>query len=813
MLLHDIQHAIRSLWRGRGITLGIVLCLALGMGATSAIFSVLNAALLKALPFAEADRLVVFYDTQLSPEGNLQEFRVSPLNVDAWKRQNEVFTEIAAAEPTGVSLVDGGEPLYLLAASVTANFFSTLGVKPILGRTISSEEDRVGGAAPVVILSHGLWHRHFGGDPTIVDKAVNLDGRTCTVIGIMPPGVGFPEGLENAPPRDLWMPLGLDPNRIPQGRWHNLFVVGRLGSGVSLEEAQHHMDTIAQRLAEEYPETNTGWGVRLRPMRLAMVGKDVESALFLLMIGVSALLLIACVNVASMLLARAASRGSEVALRVALGAGRGRLLRLMLLESVFLALLGAAAGLLLARLTVAPLVALSELTVPAFREIEIDLSVFGFTLIVAIGTGVLCGLAPALKFLDADVRQVLVEGGQRTGAGRWGRRFQAGLVVGEIALILSLLVGTGLMTRSFQRLLRVEPGFRSDNLLTMRTRLVPSRYPEYHQVDTFVERLLARLETLPGVESATVTSVLPIGDLETLAVFTVHGRPLKDPNEMLLTNSRVVGPDFFPTLGIPIIEGRALSATDRAVSAGVVVVSRHMAEQYWPGQSPLGRQVKRGGPSSEEPWLTIVGVAADVRDSGLDVDIGNTWYLPLSQARIRGLQVVVRVASEPLSLVTAVRREVWSIDPAQAIYDVKTVADMVSGSLARERFSTVLLGTFTTVGLILAVLGIYGIMSYSVHQRTAEIGIRMALGARSLGVQQMILRQGAMLVALGLAIGLFLSFLINRSFVNLLFEIQPSDPSTLAVMAGSLAVVALLATYLPVRRVTRVHPAAVLKSL
>ncbi len=807
MFQHDLRYAIRSLGRDRVITLGIVLCLATGMGATSAIFTVLNEALLKPLPFGEADRLTILYDTQRSPDGTEREYPVSPANFDAWRRMNQTFDEIAASAPRDVNLTGAGEPMRLPAAEVVANFFSTLGVEPILGRTFSPGEDQLGGVAPAVVISYGLWQRRFGGDPAIVDQPILLNDHSYTVIGIMPKGFGFPEGLEGYEARDVWMPLGVDPHL---GGYHFLFVVGRLRADIPLAKAQGDMDVIAEYLVREFPETNNGFGVRVVPMQEALVGSDLRLALLRLWMGVCFLLAIACINVAGILLARATTRSGETALRTALGCSRGRLLRLLLTESVSLALLGAAGSFLLTWLIVPPLIGLSGLTVPAFRGMTVEWSVLGFNLVVAVIAGILFGLVPALKLLGTSRPDELLNGSTRAGTSRWGRRFHAGLVVGEIGLSLVLLVGAGLMIKSFYRLQQVDPGFRTENLLTMRLYLSPVRYQDQQQRNAFIERILTEIRSLPGAESATACSVLPIGDLDMGSMFEVRDRVPAEPNEVLITYHRAVGSRFFETADLPIVEGRPFNVNDHADSPMVVIVSRHMAREYWPGTSPLGRQVKQAGP---EPWFTVVGVAEDVHDSALDAKTGSTWYRPYSQHSDELYRLVIGTASEPLSLVPEVRRAIWSVDPNQAFYDVRTAAEMVSDSLARERFSTVLLCIFAAMGLILASLGIYGLMSYSVNQRTAEVGIRMALGADRGRVRWMILRWGATLTAIGLAIGLIFSVIVNRLFTSLLFDVGPSDPPTVAAMVVFLAAVALLATYLPARRASRIEPAESLKSL
>lgn len=811
-LRQDLRLAGRRLLRNRAVSFGIIVCLALGIGATTAIFSVVQAVLLRPLPFPEAARLAVIFDTHRAPGGEMDPYQASPRNFTAWRQQSKSFEQLAASRVMDVNLTGEDEPERLKGGAVTAGFFSLLGVEPLLGRTFDAGEDQPGAPAQVVILSHGLWQRRFGGDRGIVGRSLVLDGRSHVVVGVMPPGLRFPEGVESLEPRDLWLPLGLDSETLPQAGYHFLVAVARLRPGVSMDQAASELQTIAGRLARDYPDTNADWGVRLTPLREAIYGQGTRPGLLLLLLAGGFVLLIACANVASMLLARAVARGDEFGLRRALGAPRRRLIGHVLTESLLLALLGGVGGLLLAFLGTAPLAALSPLEFPTFQHIRIDWTVLSAALALSLISGVLFGIAPALRLSAVGQENLLVQGSSRTTVGRWGRRLQATLVVAEIALVVVLLVGAGLLLRSFQRLRAVDPGFIVDNVLTLRLGLSAEKYPEAHQQVAYAEQIVDRVRALPGVLASGVVSFLPIGDPVIHGGFTVENRPLASPNEILLAHHRQVDPGYFETLGLRMVEGRPLTRQDHAAASMAVVVSRELARQYWPGQSALGKRVKRGGPSSTRPWMTVVGVTEDVRDTGLNVETGATWYLPYAQHPRETFRLVVRTAGEPESLLRPVREAIWSIDPDQSFSDVTTVRELVAGSLSRQRFNTLLLGLFAGLGLVLATLGVYGVMSYTTGLRTHEVAIRMALGARRHQVLRGILGQGMAIAGVGLVVGLLVSYALRRSISAFLFEVKPTDPATLIVTVLFLAVVAGLAVYVPARRAALLDPMNILRA-
>nr|QEO73631.1 hypothetical protein [uncultured bacterium] len=812
MLMQDLRYALRVLAKNRGFTLGVILCLALGIGANSAIFSVVSAALLRPMPFEEPERLVMLFSTHADAGGEPQLFRVRAANFLEWRKQDEPFEFLEPIQLRAINLTGTGEPERLRGARVTRELFNLLGVKPMLGRSFLPEEDRPGAPAPVVVLSHGLWLRSFGGDPSIVGRDVILDGEKYTVIGIMPRGFTFPEGKELTEARDLWLPLGLGPSTVEDREAQNLLVAGRLRDGISLEQAQAAMDTVARRLELELPADNKGWGVEVMPLRRAAFGEDLQPVLFILLIAVGLVLLIACANVSSLLLARASTQGEEVAIRTALGAGRLRLVRQLLTESLVLALLGGALGLLLAFLFLRPLVALSPVTFPGFQQVAIDLRVLGFTLALSVLTGILFGFVPALRQSDAYLGNVLRQAGTRASGGRQNRRLQGFLVVGEVALVLLLLVGSGLTIKSFLKLQRVDPGFDTSNMLAMQLMLSNTRYPDTEQRADVVRRFLERVSAVPGVVSASTATVLPLGDPTVSTAFSVEGRPAA-PGEVMITNHRIVSASYFDTIRLPFFQGEAFRDTDGGESGGVVVVSKEFARRYWPGQSPLGKRVKQGPLDSDRPWMRVVGVVEDVRDSALNEDVGTAWYVPYTLLDIRGFRLIVRTAGDPMSFLPAVRKALREVDPEQPISHVATVDEMVSGTLAKERFNTFLLSIFAGMGLVLASMGIYGVMSYSVSQRVHEIGVRMALGAEGRQVLLLVLRQGLALTLLGLGLGLLGSLALPRVFARLLFEVDPADPAILAATSLILTTVAALAIYVPARRATRVDPLVVIKAL
>jgi putative ABC transport system permease protein len=694
---------------------------------------------------------------------------------------------------------------------VTADFFHVLGVKPLLGRTLLPDVDRPGGER-VAVISHALWQRRFGADQNMVGKSIRLDDESFTVVGVMPPEFQYPDTDSElwAASRDIvpatYLPENPDPTTIRS--LHYLNVIARLKPGVTREQAQAEMETISSRLEAQYPNENTGHTSRVVALHEQVVG-DVRSALLVLLGAVGFVLLIACANVANLLLARATARQKEMSIRTALGAGRLRLIRQMLTESTLLSLAGGAVGLMLALWGVDLLVALSPENLPRLKEIGLDGRVVGFTLAVSVLTGMIFGLAPALQASKQDLTSALKESARGSMGGFGRRRTRNLLVIAEVALALVLLIGAGLMVRSFWRLQRVDPGFNPQNLLTMELSLPSSKYAKEEQMADFYKRVMGRIETLPGVESVGATWMLPLSGQDAGSGMDIEGRPHAAPGEGLRSTFSSVSARYFRTMGIPLVRGRDFTDQDTATTPGVVIINETFARRYFPGEDPLGKRMKRGG--ENRPWLTIVGIVGDVRHLSLADEPRTEFYLSSLQTPYPFMNVVVRTASDPVNLMTAIRQEVWAVDRDQPVANVETMRQRVADALAGARFNTLLLGLFAAVAMILSAVGIYGIMAYSVIQRTHEIGIRMALGAGQRDILRMVVGQGMRLALVGVALGLFASFALTRVMASLLYGVTATDPLTFAGVALALLIVALLACYLPARRATKVDPMVALR--
>jgi len=796
LTVHDVRLSTRFLLRDRGFTPVALLCLALGIGGNLVVFTIVDSVLLRPLPYKEPERLLMVFDSHAGPDGAPEQYVVSPPNYAAWKRETRVFAQLAAAIPQSVSLAGAGEPEKIQGAAVSADWFATLGARPLLGRTFSSEEDTPPGRA-VTLLGEGLWRSRFGGDPHILGRTVRLDGTSYTVIGVMPASCDFPDRSR------LWTPLALDPLQEPQRLYHLLYVLGRLAPGATPEQAQAEMSALARRLELAFPDTNQGWGVELQSIREYLEG-DLRPVLLILQAAVALVLLIACANVASLMLARFEQRRGEFALRAALGETRKGLVRQLLTEAFLLAALGgilgtafAWIGLRWARTAVPPETIAVEMLRP-------DARLLGFAMLLVLGAGLLTGLVPVLSRREKSLQSLLPEGANRASAGRNRRRAMELLVIAEVSVVVILLVATSLLARSYLHLKKVPLGYSAHNLLTLRITFPETRYPDKTQRIALLQRALAHIEALPGVESAGATIVLPVGDRTVSALFSVKGRPPASPGEMLLINNRMVSPKYLQTLQIPLLEGRYLLETDRADTQGVVVVSRAMAEAYWPGQNALGKQVKRGGPTSENPWLTVVGVVADVQDTSLGAAVSPTWYLPMTQHSFLEYSLAVRTTGNPLSVAPDVRKAIWSLDPELPVERVMTMEQLLAESVGKERFSASLIGLFTALGLALAAAGLYGLMSYSVSRRTHEFGIRMALGAERRSLLVMVLTRTMLLAAAGLVLGSVLSVLLGQPLASLLFQVEPLDPIAFLSAGLLLLAVAFAAGFIPASRATRV---------
>jgi putative ABC transport system permease protein len=797
-LLQDIRYGIRGFVKRPGFTIIALMALALGIGANTAIFSLVNAVLLRPLPFAEPSRLVWVFGNIRNGSNRAS---VAPLDFLDFRQQNTTFEQFAASfsVPLPLNLTGTGEPERLSAAAITGNYFQALGVQPLLGRGFQIENEQPA-QNQVVVLGYALWQKRFGGDQAIVGKKVTLDGKTSEVIGVMPQDFSFPQAAQ------LWVPLNFDLGpEMKQRKAHFLRPVGRLKPGVTLAQAQADTDAIARRLEEQFPATNTGWNLRLLPLQEHLVG-NIRPTLFILFGAVGFVLLIACANVANLLLVRAAAREREIALRTALGAGRLRIVRQMITESVLLALAGGALGALLAIWGVELLVKLSEGTIPSTAKVKIDLTVLAFTLGISVITGLLFGLAPALRTLKLNLTDTLKEGGRGAGEGSPRNRIRSALVVIESAVAVVLLVGAGLLIRSFLQLQSVNPGFDTHGVLTMRVDLPRAKYPKPEKAGPFFAELEDRVAGLPGVEKVGLITELPLSGQPNDMPFTVEGRPPLAPDQKLGADFRRVNSQYFESLRIPLLRGRNFTEPETHQSARVLIISDLLARAVFPDEEPLGKRLVM---SWDDQPFEIIGIVGDIRHRSMESDPLPAMYLPTVQTP--WMNLVIRTSGDPAGLAPAVRREVQAIDPDQPVAAIRTMDEWLENSVATSRYRTALLGLLALVALLLAATGIYGVMSYSVTQRTHEIGVRMALGAKRFDVLRLVVSQGMMLVVLGVVIGVAGAFALTRVMSTLLFGVTAKDPLTFISVAVLLTLVAFVACYIPARRATKVDPLVALR--
>lgn len=804
----DVRHSIRGLARDRGFSAVALLALALGIGATTAIFSAVDAVLLRPFPYEDPEELMVVWERNTAR--GLPLMFASPPNYADWRRLNRAFVELGAFAPGAFFIGGEEEPARVDGARVTASLLSLLGVRPALGRALTPDDEGPGAEA-VALISHRLWRGRYGGDPAIVGRIIEIDEEPHTVVGVMPPGFDFPppiveEGAIPARDADLWLPFRMDMaagNRAA----HFMTVIGRLRPGVEPGAASAEMVRVARRLEEEHPDSNAGWDVTLVPMNEQVVGAA-RPQLLVLLGAVALVLLIACVNVANLMLARGTVRARELAIRAALGASHGRLLRLTLVESLVLGLAGGVLGLLVALGVLEALVGLAPQNVPRLGEAALDLRILGFAAVISLLTGALFGLAPALQALGIDLSQRLREGGRGGTEGTGALRVRSALVVSEMALALVLLVGAGLLFQSLLRLRGVDLGFQVKDAISMRVRLPASRYPDEAERAVAFRELERRLSAAPGVEESGFVYDVPLTADRQGTGFTVEGRP-PPPEGYHTANFTVATPGYFRAVGLPLLQGRGFREADREGTEGVVVINRTLARLYFPTEDALDRRLLLG---AELP-LRVVGVVGDVRHTRLRDDPTPVMYFPFAQAPWYGsMSLVVRGSGSTDALLGAARSAVRDFDPAIPIYDVKTMDQILAESVAELRFSSLLLGSFSLLATLLAAVGTYGVISYMVNRRRQETGIRMVMGAKGSDIIRLIMARGLRLAAAGVLVGVVVALLLGRALASLLYAIRPGDPLTLIGVVMLLLGVVALACWIPARRATRVDPAVILRA-
>jgi putative ABC transport system permease protein len=806
-LLKDIRYGVRSLLKHPGFTAIVVVTLALGIGATTAIFSVVNTVVLRPLPYTQAERIVAIQEVTRDDK----RVQVTPANFLDWRAQNTVFEHLAAilTRPANLALADQAERIDL--AMTSANFFSVFGVQPQHGRLFVDADEQAGHAS-VVVVSHALWQRRFAGDASLVGKPITLDGVSYTVVGIAAAGFQYPDKTEVwVPPFKLAPTLNerMEPTQV-RG-FGMLAAVARLKSGVSLAQAVGEMETITTRLRQQYPDTNNRRFNRVVSLHTHLVG-DTGWMLWLLFGAVGFVLLIACANVANLLLAGAATRQKEMAIRTALGASRLRVVRQLLTESLMLAVVGGGVGLLLAVWGVVLMTELLPRDFPRLEEISLDWRVLAFTLAASVLTGIVFGFAPAVQISRTDVQETLKESGRGTSSSRRQARLRNLLIVGEVALSVVLLIGAGLLFRSFQQLQSVNTGFRTEQLLTLRLSPAGSSYQRDADYISFYDQVMQRVSAIPGVESVGAINTLPL-DKGPTGGFRIEGRPPLTQDKWPGGNYRTVSPGYFRAMNIPVVQGRAFDRRDIESAPLVMIVNQALASRDFPNENPIGKRVSLGSnnESGQPVWWEIVGIAANVRSLELREEAAPEFYLSSLQDSFTNIFVVVRTSVEPTAVAASVRRAVAEVDKSAAVSDVKTMEHIVSDAVTQPRFNLFILGLFSGIALLLSAAGIYGVTAFNVTQRTHEFGIRIALGARAGDVLKLILRQGMLLVSAGLAIGLLASFALTRVLRTLLFGVSVTDPATFAAIAILLAVVTLLACYIPARRATKVDPLVALR--
>jgi putative ABC transport system permease protein len=804
-LIKDIRYGFRMFRKSPSFTFFAVAVLALGIAANSAIFSIADAILVRPLPYRDASRLVMVWE-EASAYGFPKD-TPAPGNFSDWKSRNQVFEDVAALPYGGYfNLTGNGTPEQLDGKKVTANLFPLMGVSPALGRDFRPEDD-VPGAPHVAILSHGLWLRRFGGDPQIVGREISLNYQKCTVVGVMARGVQFPDSKT-----EIWIPAQFTKELLADHGSHYLSVLARLKPGVSLKTANANLATIASELEKEHPDSNAKVGAFAVPLREEIAG-DVRPAILMLVGAVCFVLLIACANVANLLLSRAAGRRRELAMRLALGATRGRVIQQMLTESILLALFAGAVGLLLSVWGTKFLAALIPAGIAPMMSTGVDGRVLLFTLAISLGTGILFGIIPASRVSQFQLTFSLKQSGAQGGVGSGGHRLRDALVICEVALAIVLLAGAALLIRSLQNLYHLDPGFRADHVLVMRTSLPRPKYEAFVRRTTFFDQVLAKVGSLPGVVAAGYTTWVPLTNEGGATSITIEGKPEPAPGNLLIPNVRIISRDYILALRMKLIEGRPFEQSDAAEKLPVALINQTLARNYWAGENPIGKRFKRGTYKENSPWITVVGIVGDVHQAGLDLPARAEMYLPYQQQNF-GYEpeyLAVRTTGDPLALAEVVRQQIWSVDKEQPVAGVMPLEDLVDENLASRRMQASLLSGFAALALLLVTLGIYAVLSFAVTQRTQEIGVRVAMGAQPRDVLRMIFSQGFKLFLIGAAIGLVAALALSRALVHLLFGVSAYDPASFALVTILLAAVALLACYVPARRATRVDPLIALR--
>jgi putative ABC transport system permease protein len=804
----DVRFGARMLWKHRLATLVCAAALALGIGANTAMFSVAEAFLLRSVPFENADRIVAMVDVR--PQQNIDRNSVAPATYLDWQAQAKSFEQLAAYEWDQVNLTGNREPEKVQGFDVTANFFGLLGVQPKMGRTFLPEEEQPG-KDQEIILSYGLWERRYASDPNILNKMVKVDGKSFTIIGVMDKGFDFPM------PAEAWMPLALTVKQRSERNSRYVWVLGKLRPDTSVKQAAAEMSGLAQRETDAYPDSYKGWQLRVMPVREFATGNLTRQYTLLLMGAVGFVLLIACADVANVQFARVSGRQKELAVRAAMGASRARIVCQLLTESILLALLGSAAGLLFAQWDITLILAHMPADVAKFvagwKTISLDSNAFLFTLGIALFSGILSGIAPALLTSRTNVSETLKESGRGSSASRARHRLRNTLVVAEISLSLVLLVGAGLLVKNFTALINVNERYRPESLLTMNLSLPELQYKAKPGRVSFHEQVLQRLSALPNVQSAAMVTYVPYsngGGANTRA-FSVEGRTTTDRSEVNSAIVQTMSPNYFGLMQIALREGREIADTDADGTLPVAVISKSLARRYFPGENSLGRKLKAGQADDSSPWLTIVGIVDDVHYSWISKDDVPTIYRSYRQSAPFYASLVLRTAGDPLSFVPAVRSQVAAVDPDLSLFNIKPLDKVISDSIVGIAYVAVMMGILGIIALVLASVGVYGVMSYAVSERTNEIGIRMAMGATANDIQRLVLGKGALLTLIGMGIGLPLAFGLANALSSLLFGVKAADPVAFIVLPLVLAAVATLASYLPARRAVRVDPITALR--